>query len=41
MKRCFTCDPFLKSYEGLKAAFLAISTNLVQLTGNIVRAVNV
>ena len=40
LKRYFTCDHFLQSYEGLKIVILAILTNLGQLTRDIIRAVN-
>ena len=40
LKRYFTCDNFLLSYEGLKVAILAIFTYLGQLTRNIIRAIN-
>ena len=40
LKKYFTRDHFLLSYEGLKIAILAILTNLGQLTRDILRAIN-
>ena len=40
LKKYFTWDYFLQSYDGLKIAIMAILTNLGQLTRDIMRAIN-